>query len=139
MEPGRKRTLASEQASRYLIGIDLGTTNSVVAYIDTQEAEVAESPGIHVFEVPQLVGPGEVRRLPYLPSFLYFPTESEIASGTLALPWEERPSSIAGVNGSRTRRVAAGTPSLFRKVVALPERCRSHRRHLAGRSRAFGD
>ena len=47
--------------------------------------------------MPQLVGPGEVRALPHLPSFLYFPTEAEIASGTLALPWEERPSSIAGV------------------------------------------
>ena len=92
-----KRTSASEHVSRYLIGIDLGTTNSVVAYIDTHGAELAESPGIQVFEVPQLVGPGEVRRLPCLPSFLYFPTEAEIASGTLALPWEERPTSIAGV------------------------------------------
>jgi len=97
MDPGRKPTPASEHVSRYLIGIDLGTTNSVVAYIDTQEAEDAESPRIHVFEVSQLVGPGEVRRLPYLPSFLYFPTEAEMASGTLALPWEERPTSIAGV------------------------------------------
>ncbi len=85
-----------EHASRYLIGVDLGTTNSVVAYIDTQEAEVEESSGIHVFDVPQLVGPGEVRALPQLPSFLYFPAEAEIATGTLALPWEDRPSSIAG-------------------------------------------
>ena len=97
MDSGRKRTPArSEPGSRYLIGIDLGTTNSVVAYIDTQE-EAEESSGIHVFEVPQLVGAGEVRPLPYLPSFLYFPTETEITSGTLALPWEERPTSIAGV------------------------------------------
>ena len=98
MESGRKRTPArSEPGSRYLIGIDLGTTNSVVAYIDAQQTEITESPGIRVFEVPQLVGPGEVRPLPYLPSFLYFSTEAEIASGTLALPWEERPTSIVGV------------------------------------------
>jgi len=39
---------------RYLIGIDLGTTNSVVAYIDTEGAD----PGIRVFPVPQLVAQG---------------------------------------------------------------------------------
>ena len=43
--------------SRYLIGIDLGTTNSVVAYIDTEKVADADSP-IHVFPVPQLVGAG---------------------------------------------------------------------------------
>jgi molecular chaperone DnaK (HSP70) len=47
---------------RYLIGIDLGTTNSVVAYIDTEVAD-ANSP-IPVLPVPQLVAPGEVRTLP---------------------------------------------------------------------------
>ena len=87
---------AIEHSSRYLIGIDLGTTNSVVAYIDTRETPVEGSSGIHVFDVPQLVGPGEVRALPHLPSFLYFPAEAEIASGTLALPWDASPSSIAG-------------------------------------------
>ncbi len=87
---------ANEHSSRYLIGVDLGTTNSVVAYVDTQETPVEGSSGIHVFDVPQLVGPGEVRELPHLPSFLYFPSEAEIASGTLALPWDASPSSIAG-------------------------------------------
>jgi molecular chaperone DnaK (HSP70) len=98
MDDGAKGSGAViERSSRYLIGVDLGTTNSVVAYIDTQEVPVEGSSGLHVFEVPQLLGPGELRPLPHLPSFLYFPTEAEIASGTLALPWEERPSSIAGV------------------------------------------
>ena len=62
--------------SRFLIGIDLGTTNSVVAYIDTQEVADPNSP-IAVFPVPQLVAPGEVRTLPALPSFLYFRTEED--------------------------------------------------------------
>src|ERR1017187_3189074 len=83
--------------SRYLIGIDLGTTNSAVAYIDTADvAEAAGSSGTHIFNVAQLTGPGEVRAEPLLPSFLYFPTEEEVASGTVNLPWEARPSSIAG-------------------------------------------
>ncbi len=84
-------------SSRYLIGIDLGTTNSVVAYIDTSDTPSEASPEIHVFDVAQVVAPGEVRALAALPSFLYFPTESEIESGAFDLPWEERPSVAAGV------------------------------------------
>ena len=41
--------------ARYLIGIDLGTTNTAVAYVDTAAAD----PRVRVFEVPQLVAPGE--------------------------------------------------------------------------------
>jgi len=65
--------------SRYLIGIDLGTTNSVVAYTDSQEVADAASP-IHVLPVPQLVEHGEILTLPALPSFLYFPTEDELSA-----------------------------------------------------------
>ena len=85
------------RSSRYLIGIDLGTTNSVVAYIDTSDTPIEASPEIRVFDVDQVVAPGEVRAVPALPSFLYFPTESEIESGAFNLPWEERPSAAAGV------------------------------------------
>ena len=87
-----------EGPSRYLIGIDLGTTNSAVAFVDTREsANQADWSGIKVFEVAQLTSPGEVRALPFLPSFLYFPTEDELSSGTVSLPWEERPFSIVGM------------------------------------------
>jgi molecular chaperone DnaK (HSP70) len=86
------------EPSRYLIGIDLGTTNSAVAFVDTSEGtKDANSSVIRVFEVPQLTGPREVRPAPLLPSFLYFPTEDEVSSGTVSLPWEERPSSIVGM------------------------------------------
>ena len=86
-----------ERSTRYLIGIDLGTTNSVVAYFDTQEEANSGSLGIRVFPVAQLVEPGEVRDFSALPSFLYFPTEDEISAGTLGLPWEEHPLSVAGI------------------------------------------
>ncbi|PSH05220.1 MAG: molecular chaperone DnaK [Acidobacteria bacterium] len=82
--------------SRYLIGIDLGTTNSVVAYIDTQEVADADS-SVHVFPVPQLVERGEVRTLSALPSFLYFPTEDEVSSGSVSATWDEDPPMITGV------------------------------------------
>ncbi len=85
------------RASRYLIGIDLGTTNSVVAYIDTSPTPGETSLEIHVFDVAQVVAPGEVRAVPALPSFLYFPTESEIESGAFDLPWEDGPPVIAGI------------------------------------------
>jgi len=85
------------RSSRYLIGIDLGTTNSVVAYIDTSDRPSEASPEMHVFDVAQVVAPGEVRAVPALPSFLYFPTESEIESGAFDLPWEASPSAIVGV------------------------------------------
>ena len=80
-------------SSRYLIGIDLGTTNSVVAYIDTANESTLD---IRVFQVAQAVAPGEVSAIPALPSFLYFPTDAEIVSGAFDLPWEEKPSAIAG-------------------------------------------
>ena len=82
--------------SRYLIGIDLGTTNSVVAYIDTQKVADANSP-IPVLPVPQLVAPGEVRTLPALPSFLYFPTEDELTAGGVVATWNEHPAMVTGV------------------------------------------
>jgi molecular chaperone DnaK (HSP70) len=90
----------SSVPSRYLIGIDLGTTNSVVAYIDTySDTQDAVDTGsvIRVFPVPQLVAHGEVRTLSALPSFLYFPTEDELSSGAVSATWDEEPPMVTGV------------------------------------------
>jgi molecular chaperone DnaK (HSP70) len=53
------------------IGIDLGTTNSALAYIDESEAEDRDFPPIHIFETPQLVSAGRVEARRTLPSFLF--------------------------------------------------------------------
>jgi len=53
------------------IGIDLGTTNSALAYIDPREAEELDFPPIHVLDIPQLVAPGRIEPRRTLPSFLY--------------------------------------------------------------------
>jgi molecular chaperone DnaK (HSP70) len=53
------------------IGIDLGTTNSAVAYIDPAEAEDTDFPPVHVLPIPQHVTPDTVEPLRVLPSFLY--------------------------------------------------------------------
>jgi molecular chaperone DnaK (HSP70) len=53
------------------IGIDLGTTNSALAWIDPAEAEDTSFPPIHIFDIPQLVAPNRVEARPTLPSFLF--------------------------------------------------------------------
>src|SRR5579863_10309682 len=53
------------------IGIDLGTTNSALAYIDPQQAAEADAPTIHVQEIPQYVAQGRIETRRTLPSFLY--------------------------------------------------------------------
>ncbi len=53
------------------IGIDLGTTNSALAWVDPSEAEDLNFPPIHIFEVPQLVAPGKIEPRRMLPSFMF--------------------------------------------------------------------
>lgn len=53
------------------VGIDLGTTNSALAWIDPAEAEDVSFPPIHIFDVPQLVAQGRVEARRTLPSFLF--------------------------------------------------------------------
>jgi molecular chaperone DnaK (HSP70) len=74
--------------TRYIVGIDLGTTNSVVAYVDT-ESKPQDAPPIQIFPIPQLVNPGVVEERNILPSFLYIPGEHDLPEGALRLPWAE--------------------------------------------------
>src|SRR6201996_5150853 len=53
------------------IGIDLGTTNSAVAYVDPAEAAEADYPPIHVLPIEQHVDANRTTALRTLPSFLY--------------------------------------------------------------------
>src|SRR5436190_7171695 len=53
------------------VGIDLGTTNSALAWVDTAEAEDTSFPPIHIFDIPQLVGPNRIEPRRTLPSFLF--------------------------------------------------------------------
>jgi molecular chaperone DnaK (HSP70) len=53
------------------IGIDLGTTNSALAYIDERDADDRDFPPLHIFETPQLVASGRVEARRTLPSFLF--------------------------------------------------------------------
>jgi molecular chaperone DnaK (HSP70) len=72
--------------SRFVVGIDLGTTNSALAYVDTGEAGTEHRP--HPFSIPQVVQPGVIDARPLLPSYLYLPGSGELPAGSLKLPWD---------------------------------------------------
>src|SRR5262249_22191738 len=82
--------------SRYLIGIDLGTTNSALAYVDLQKKPRDGRPDVQTFAVPQLVNPGETKNRPLLPSFLYLPGPHDLPAGATALPWDRERTYAAG-------------------------------------------
>jgi len=80
---------------RFIIGIDLGTTNSAVAFVDTKGRE-RPTADIRAFEVPQLVAAGETAPRPMLPSFLYLPGPHELPPGAGYTPWAEGSDRIVG-------------------------------------------
>lgn len=88
--------------ARHVVGIDLGTTNTVVAYAAPGERSV------RLFEVEQLVAPGEVRAEALLPSLRYHPSPGEFAPGALTLPWSA--ADDTAVIGSLARRLGAQVP-----------------------------
>ncbi|KKO63052.1 Chaperone protein DnaK [Janthinobacterium sp. KBS0711] len=92
----------------FLVGIDLGTTNTVVAYADANDAQA----GIQLFAIEQLVAPGEVGARPLLPSLRYHPAAGELAAGDLQLPWPQQ--DVAGVEsavlGALARQLGAQVP-----------------------------
>jgi molecular chaperone DnaK (HSP70) len=73
--------------SRFVVGIDLGTTNSALAYVDTGAGEAGDVRPKQL-PIPQVVQPGVVEERPLLPSYLYLPGPNELPAGSLKLPWD---------------------------------------------------
>ena len=116
--------------SRYLVGIDLGTTNCAVAYVDTQGRERLTA-DIRDFPTPQLVAPGETAARAMLPSFLYLPGPHELPQGAGKLPWNPAAERIVGefarVQGAKVpgRLVSSAKswlchPGVDRQAAILP-------------------
>ena len=112
--------------SPFLVGIDLGTTNSAVAFVDTRRGARVQR-----FRVPQLTAPGLVEPQPVLPSFLFFPEAHELESGALSTPWAPHPDAIVGVLARErggvapARQVASAKswlahPAIDRRAAILP-------------------
>lgn len=76
-------------ASRYVVGIDLGTTNSAMAYVDTGVGDPDQARPTFL-PIPQVVQPGVVEERPLLPSYLYLPGPGELPAGSLKLPWDAK-------------------------------------------------
>ncbi len=71
----------------YTIGIDLGTTNSVVSYAETK-IEKGQKPDIRVLEISQLIEAGAVEKRDVLPSFILVPGKHDVPEDALQLPWD---------------------------------------------------
>ena len=74
--------------SHTAVGIDLGTSNSVVA---------VAGDGIEVVPCTQVTSPGTIGEVSALPSALYLPAVGEFAEGSFRLPWSEADSPLVGV------------------------------------------
>ena len=83
--------------SRYIVGIDLGTTNCAVSFIDrkafTDDERALE---IQYLPIPQLVHEGSIQSRNILPSFIYLPGQYDMPEGSLDLPWALNQSFVVG-------------------------------------------
>jgi hypothetical protein len=113
---------------RYVVGIDLGTTHTALAYALIQEDATQQAPSVEVLGIPQLVAQGTVESRELLPSFFYVAHESD---GPQALPWDKTRTYVVGEH-ARTRGVDAparvitsakswlGHPTVDRRGAILP-------------------
>ena len=92
-------------SKQFVIGIDLGTTNSVLAYASL-ESETAE---VQLLSMPMIVDASTIENHNSLPSFLYLATEQEASGKSLELPWSD------------DQRFAVG-PYARRRAAELPDR-----------------
>lgn len=79
--------------SKYIIGIDLGTTNSTMAY-----ASIAnDSAHIEQFSIPQITTAGIQSDSLSLPSFHYFPLQEELNSKIAGIEWDKARKYCVGI------------------------------------------
>jgi molecular chaperone DnaK (HSP70) len=77
----------------FIVGIDLGTTHSAVAWVNPAlgpQAPIVDLP------IPQLFRPGELTARRLLPSCVYLPAEGELPEGSVNLPWPSDPKRLVG-------------------------------------------
>lgn len=104
--------------AQYAVGIDLGTTNSALAFrrLDDERAR------IEVLSVPQLVAAGTIEERPLLPSFIYLGADADAKAKNFDLPWEKKREYAVG---ELARRQAAEVPT---RTVAAAKSWLAHSR-----------
>ena len=70
-------------SATYSVGIDLGTTNSVIAFARLGE----DQPSVQLLPIPQLAAPATIEPRDLLPSFLYLGTDADKEAASLDVPW----------------------------------------------------
>lgn len=90
---------------RYCVGIDLGTTNTVVAFFSKDD----EFPKIEILSIYQVIEPGVKEESHKLPSFAYQPLETEREQADFDLPWHDG----KWVSGTFARDRGAEVPTRF--------------------------
>jgi molecular chaperone DnaK (HSP70) len=93
--------------TRLVVGIDLGTTNTALAWVDRQSGRLARA--VRQFDVPQLTDAGVVQPGRTLPSSVYVRGPHELAAAQVALPWDPEGTSPVVV-GALARVRGALTP-----------------------------
>jgi molecular chaperone DnaK (HSP70) len=94
--------------ARYVVGIDLGTTNCVLAWVDTRAIAPGEDTArVEALRIPQLVKPGVVEARVQLPSFVYLPAPNEFPPESLDLPWGRAEHVLGELARSRGAEVPA--------------------------------
>ncbi len=93
----------------YLVGIDLGTTHTVVAYAKTGNINQA----IQIFQIEQLTAPGQVAARPLLPSVRYHPAVGELSEADLLFPDGVLSASDTAVIGEAARLLGAKSQGRF--------------------------
>ena len=111
----RKRERGLKPA--FTVGIDLGTTHTVVAYASTAARGEAK---IQILPIPQLIAAGEVAPLPLLPSVRFHPATNTLLAADVQLPW---PSSESAVLGRFALDLGAQVPG---RLVASAKSWLSH-------------
>ncbi len=71
----------------YIIGIDLGTTNSTLAYTSLNVID-KNKPVIEQASIAQVIQPNTQESATSLPSFIYFPLPEELTAKAIALDWD---------------------------------------------------
>ncbi len=112
---------------KYSIGIDLGTTNSELAYRLLETDGKPDSKPV-ILNIPQFVEPSIIESRPVLPSSLYIGAEEERDISNWALPWDSLDLASNGPKDAAAETAPTNVPEesaikrakgLFRKVFGL--------------------
>ena len=119
-------------APRFSLGIDLGTSNSAIAFSEV------ESDQTEILEITQILGPNRIGEKPTLPSALYIPHPEEFPAGAFPLPWRTAEGGRSDHRPFRARSWRAGSRPLdhLGKVMAVEP---AYRSPAAGPAVEIGD